>query len=235
MSSAPGILYRLAGRHPDPNVSDDVLADRIRSSIGPLEKRLDVPHVHVTVEDKVVILHGDVPATADARSIEHAIMGVSGVRGIESHLHAGLIAGDTRPSQGKAASYHASPALQALLDAASRAGAVRPYAALHAVLCGFSDRIPAGERAQMLGHLPLDVRVLAGPANRHGERPLRVRTLQELVAAATAEGGIDAARAAEITLAIVSTLHDLVPDEAADVAAVLPIELRELWETAPAR
>ena len=78
-----------AGHTPDPNVSDDILADRIRSSIGPLEKRLDLPHVHVMVEDKVVILHGDVPATADPRSIEHAIMGVSGVRGIESHLHAG--------------------------------------------------------------------------------------------------------------------------------------------------
>jgi len=160
---------------------------------------------------------------------------VSGVRGIESHLHAGLIAGDTRPSQGKTASRHASPALEALLDAATRAGALRPYAAVHAVLCGFSDRIPAAEREQMLAHLPLDVRVLAGPAHRRGERAVRVRTLEELVAAATAEGGIDAARATEITLAIVRTLHDLVPDEAADVAAVLPIELRELWEAQPAR
>ena len=41
-ASAPGILYRLAGRRPDPDVGDDVLADRIRSTIGPLEKRLDV-------------------------------------------------------------------------------------------------------------------------------------------------------------------------------------------------
>jgi hypothetical protein len=47
-ASAPGILYRLAGRHPDPNVSDDVLVDRIRSSLGPLEKRLDVPETSPT-------------------------------------------------------------------------------------------------------------------------------------------------------------------------------------------
>jgi hypothetical protein len=44
-----GVSYRLRGRRPDPNVSDDILADRIRSSIGGLEARLDVPRVHVTV------------------------------------------------------------------------------------------------------------------------------------------------------------------------------------------
>jgi len=234
-SSAPGILYRLAGRHPDPNVSDDILADRIRSSIGPLEKRLDLPRIHVAVEDKVAVLHGEVPAETDARAVEHAIMGVSGVRGIESHLHAGLIAGDTRPSQGVTAPTHRSPALQTLLEAARDAGARRPYAAVHAVLCGFSDRVPVDEREQMLAHLPLDVRVLAGPARRHGERTPPVRTLEQLLAAAPVEGDIEAARATAITVAIVRTLRDLVRDETADLAAVLPPELRQLWEAEPAR
>src|SRR3954468_21012037 len=50
VASSPGVLYRLAGRHPDPNVSDDVLANRIRSRFGPLERRLDVPRVHVAVD-----------------------------------------------------------------------------------------------------------------------------------------------------------------------------------------
>src|SRR6202142_1059320 len=98
-ASAPGILYRLAGRHPDPNVSDDILADRIRSSLGPLEKRLDLPRVHAMAGAPCAILHGDVSVDDDARAIEHAILQVSGVRGVESHLHAGLIAGDTRPSE----------------------------------------------------------------------------------------------------------------------------------------
>lgn len=44
------VSYRLRGRHPDPNVSGNVLADRIRSSLGPLEKRLDLPRIHVMVE-----------------------------------------------------------------------------------------------------------------------------------------------------------------------------------------
>jgi len=60
-ASAPGIVYRLAGRRPDPDVSDDVLVDRIRSGLGPVEKRLDVPRVHIMVDDHVAIVHGDVP------------------------------------------------------------------------------------------------------------------------------------------------------------------------------
>jgi len=232
VASAPGIAYRLTGRHPDANVSDDILADRIRSSIGPLQKRLDLPHVHVMVEDRCAILHGDIAADGDARAIEHAIMQVSGVRGVESHLHAGLIAGDTRPSEG-AATQPRSGALNALLDAARTAGAEPPEAAVHAVLCGFCDRIPHDEREQMIAHLPADVRALLGPARRLGEGSPRVKTLEQLAAAASVSGGVDADRATEITRAIVTTLHGLVPDEARDVAAVLPKELRELWATEP--
>jgi hypothetical protein len=99
VASAPGILYRLAGRRPDPNVPDDVLADRIRSSLGPLEVRLDVPRVHIMVNEHVAMVHGDVPDAKSARAIDHAIRRVSGVRDVESHLHVGLIAGDTRPSE----------------------------------------------------------------------------------------------------------------------------------------
>ena len=50
-----------------------MLADRIRSSLGPLEKWLDVPHVHVTVARHVAILHGEVGTEADATAIERAV------------------------------------------------------------------------------------------------------------------------------------------------------------------
>ncbi|HEY5014036.1 MAG TPA: DUF2267 domain-containing protein, partial [Acidimicrobiia bacterium] len=235
-ASAPGIAYRLAGRHPNPDVGDDVLADRIRSSLGPLEKRLDVPRVHVMVEDHVALVHGDVPNEEAAGAIEHAIMHVSGVKGVESHLHAGFVAGDTRPSQGAAVRPPTSDALRALLDAASDAGAAwDPRAAVHATLCAFMDRIPEGERAQVNAHLPADVRALAGPARWQGERPRRLKTLPQLVAAAIAEGGITPVHAEEIVRAVVATLRSLVPNEDRDVAAVLPRELRELWEVEPAR
>lgn len=235
-ASAPGIAYRLAGRHPNPDVGDDVLADRIRSSLGPLEKRLDVPRVHVMVEDHVALVHGDVPNEEAAAAIEHAIMHVSGVKGVESHLHAGFVVGDTRPSQGTVVPPPVSDALRALLDAACDAGAAwDPRAAVHATLCAFMDRIPEGERAQVYAHLPADVRALAGPVRRHGERPPRLKTLPQLVAAAIAEGGISPARAEEIVRAVVATLRSLVPNEDRDVAAVLPGELREMWEIEPAQ
>ena len=177
VGSAPGILYRLAGRHPDPDVSDDILADRIRSSLGPLERRLDVPHVHVMVDQHVAILHGSVPTDADATRLEYAVLQISGVDGVESHLHHGLARGDSRPSEG-ALTLTRSGALTKLLDAAHDAGAGDPAAAVHAVLCGFGDRIPADERDQVFVHLPADVRALMTGPRRPSDRrrgPARFR------------------------------------------------------------
>ena len=234
--SAPGIVYRLSGRRPDPDASDDVIADRVRSAVGPIEKRLDLPRIHVTVEDHIVILHGDVSDDDDAGAIQHAVMRVSGVNGVVSHLHLGLIPGDTRPSEGAAVSPPPSDALRALLDAAREAGAGDlPGASVHAVLCGFMDRLPEGEGGQVLAHLPADVRALAGPVHPPGERAPRLKTFAQLVAAVTAVGGIEPQHADAITRAVLATLRGLVHEEAQDVAAVLPAELRELWETEPAR
>jgi uncharacterized protein (DUF2267 family) len=227
-ASAPGLVYRLRGQQPDPNVSDDVLADRVRSSLGPLEKHLDLPHVHVMVDERVVILHGDVPSDEDAARLERAALRVSGVEGVESHLHVGLIAGDTRPSNHGAVSLP-SVALDKLLEAARDAGAVHPRLAVHAVLCGFADRLPDGERAQLLGQLPADVRALAGPPRRRGTAPRRIKTVPQLVAAINREDEIEPERAEAITRAVVTTLREVAPHEAHDVAAVLPAELRTLW------
>jgi uncharacterized protein (DUF2267 family) len=233
VASAPGVLYRLAGRHPDPDVSDDVLADRIRSTIGPVEQRLDVPRVHVMVDDHVAILHGDVKSEFDAYRIELAVLAVSGVDGVESHLHVGLIAGDTRPSEGRAHPA-ASPALVQLLDAAGSAGARDPRQAVHAVLCNFSERIPPEERVQFFAHLPADVRQLAGPPRRQGERLPRLRTVPELLAAVGGERGVELDKVENITRYVVAALRALSPDEERDVAASLPHELRDLWLAAPA-
>lgn len=97
-----GLSYTMEGRHPDPNVVDNVLADRIRSQLGGLEKRRDLPHIHVMVEDHVALLHGEVATKEDADAVERAVGAISGVKGIKSHLHVGLINGDTRPSEGRA-------------------------------------------------------------------------------------------------------------------------------------
>lgn len=83
---AKGITYRALRRHPDADVDDATLADRVRSSIGPLEKRLRMPRVHVTVENGVVILHGEAPDQEASAQVVRAVEHVTGVRGVRSHL-----------------------------------------------------------------------------------------------------------------------------------------------------
>lgn len=162
-----GLSYRLRGRHPDPGVPDEVLADRIRSSLGPVEKRLDLPRVHVMAEDHVAVLHGAVGSRSDADEVERAVAAVSGVSGVESYLHVGLGPGDTRPSEGRGVQ-QPSDAHQRLLDAATSAGLdphlARP--AVRAILATFADRLPPGERDQVATHLPADVRELFRPPRR---------------------------------------------------------------------
>jgi uncharacterized protein (DUF2267 family) len=233
-----GVSYRLRGRRPDPNVSDDILADRIRSSIGGLETRLDVPHVHVAVYDGTAALHGEVGTATDAAEIEHAVAAVSGVVGVESFLHVGLLPGDTRPSEG-ARHPAVSEARKQLVGAAVAAGVDEEHASavVRAVLSVFAERLPLGEREHFEAHLPADVRQLTSPPRRLGEAVRRMRTVPELVAevAASSPEGIPPERRRQVIEAIVRALRDLAPDEAADVAAVLPHDLRDFWETAAAR
>jgi uncharacterized protein (DUF2267 family) len=230
-----GLGYRLAGRGPDPAVSDDVLADRIRSSLGGLEKHLDVPRIHVMVEDHVALLHGEVPSAADRSTIELAVLDSPGVRGIESYLHVGLLAGSTRPSEGREQTGQtASAALRQLLGAARDAGAAEDdaRAAVRAVLATFAERIPENERDQLLSHLPADVRELAALPRRQGEPVSRLRTLSELVTAIESRSAMSPECAQSITETVLAHLRQLVPEEVDDVAAVLPEELRQLWVAA---
>lgn len=226
-----GVRYRLQGRRPAPDVIDNVLADRIRSQLGSLEKRLDLPRVHVMVEDHVALLHGEVATQADAERIERAVDAVSGVGGVESYLHIGLGPGDSRPSVGRQA-HPPSAALRRLNDAAVEAGTAPDAAAVvvRAVLASFADRLPSVERQQVAAHLPADVRGLFSPPRR-ARRASRVRTVHELVSQVTAgTEQLSSVRAERVTTAVIRVLRDLVPDEAGDVSAVLPAELRVLWQ-----
>jgi uncharacterized protein (DUF2267 family) len=228
-----GLSYRLRGRHPDPDVSDDVLADRIRSSIGRLEARLDIPHVHVFVRDATAVLHGVVGGEADVVGIERAVAEVSGVVGVESYMHVGLLAGDTRPSEG-ARHPAVSEARTRLVGAAVDAGVDESHAsaAVRAVLSVFGERLPVGEREHLEAHLPADVRQLLSPPRRHGKAAGRLRTVPELVAEVStmAHEDIPPEQRGPVVEAILHTLRRLVPEEALDVAAVLPHDLRELWD-----
>jgi uncharacterized protein (DUF2267 family) len=233
MATAPGVLYRLAGRQPDPNVSDEVLADRIRSSIGPLEKQLDVPRVHVMVTDHIALLHGDVTKTWQADAIEHAVLRISGVDGVESHLHVGLIRGDTRPSHAHMEPPPPSDAWRTLVDTAIEAGASEAELAVHAVLCRFVARLPERAREHVVAHLPLDVRALVGSTRVQGRDPKTFRTVDELARAAAEYGGIAPEFAEAFTRRMLAVFRTIVSDEADDVAAVLPSDLRAAWIAEP--
>lgn len=80
---------------------DATVADRVRSGLGPVLKALDNPHVHVAVADGIVSLHGDVADRAAQAAVEASVLSTSGVRGIQSRLHLGLLPSDTRPSRGR--------------------------------------------------------------------------------------------------------------------------------------
>jgi uncharacterized protein (DUF2267 family) len=231
---ADGAWYRIRGRRPDPQASDDILTQRVRSSLGRLEKQRDLPRVHVMVEDHMVLLHGEVPTTEDLFAVERAVLDVPGARAVESYLHIGLTPGTTRPSTGHAAqAEQPSDAFRALRQAARDAGAADEdaVASVRAVLGTFSERIPEDEREQLLSHLPHDARDLAEPPRREGRRA-NPRTVPQLVASVSARGGISPERANAITEAVLGRLRILVPEEAADIAAVLPPELRTLWTNA---
>lgn len=224
-----GLRYHLAGRSPDPSVTDALLADRVRSAIGPLEHRLDVPRVHVLACGHDVMLHGDVGSEDEAARLVDAVQAVPGVGRVDSHLHVGYFAGDSRPSEG-AGSRPESAALHSLMAAAHGGGAEpgTERAAARAVLSTFVGALPQGERRHVLGHLPGDVRALlhGGPSVRHGA----VRRLDEFAVAALPT--LEPTERRTIVESVLGALRELVPEESSDISAVLPDELRRAWKTA---
>jgi uncharacterized protein (DUF2267 family) len=230
-----GASYRARGGRPDPTASGAMLADRIRSRLGPMESRMDLPHIHVMAEDHIALLHGDVDSAEHADQIEAAVAAVSGVEGVESYLHVGLLPGDTRPSEGER-HRPPSPALRRLLVAATGAGLDEQHApaALRAVLSAFLQRLPAGEREQVATHLPADVRRLAAAPRRVGAPARQPRTVADLVARVVAIDDVTAESAEPVIAAVLATLRTLVPEEVADIGAVLPHDLAQFWKEASA-
>ena len=227
-----GFRYRLAGRHPDPAAEGPVLADRVRSVLGALEHRLDVPRIHVMADGHHVLLHGDVATDGQAEALVDEVRRVPGVHEVESHLHVGLFSGDTRPSEGQG--HHApSRALTAVLAAARAGGAVAgsESAAARAVLSTFAAQLPRGERRHFVSHLPQDLRTLAEEPRPRGAGHHHVRRLEDFVDAVGLPPSQDQQRE-EIIDSVLGAVREFVPEEVYDVAAVLPPELRELWKTA---
>jgi uncharacterized protein (DUF2267 family) len=214
-----GVRYAAAGRQPDPHVPDDVLADRVRTDLGPVLHRLDLPRVHVTVEHHTVTLHGDAGTLSDVRAIARAVAAVPGVQGVRSALHIGLLPGNSRPSWGRAAP---SAVLRSLLDAAGRGGVAADgrAAAVSAVLTALRSTLPQEEWRDLRAHLPADVRSLVGL------RHVQPRTAgQDLVSAVAGVTGLSGPVAAQTVRAVTGDLIAVAPHSEAAVRRAVPPDL----------
>lgn len=225
-----GAAYRLGGGEPDPAAPDAVLEQRIRSRLGGLQRELDVPRVHVTVADHVATLHGVVGTADQATTIRHAVERISGVATVRSRLAIGYGSGDSTPSEGRRRRAP-SAAWRDLVGSVREIGVDGEETATRltvTILQTFLGALPEGERAHVTGHLPVDVRERLEAAPIIGT-PRRPRTVQGFDRAVTETAGVPARTARLATRSLLATLRDVVPEEVADVEAVLPAGLKELW------
>ncbi len=210
------------------DVDEVVLADRVRSTLGPLQKELDLPRLHVMAEGDRVLLHGEVDSEASRDRVEAAVRATVGVGSVGSYLRVGLLAGDSRPSSDL---HDDDPSRMArhFHDALTGVGiSGRPAdLALAETLRLWSNVIPAGERAHLKAHLSKDVQALMH-SERHG-RSNRVGDAAELINQVRIRSGLAPAQAKQAVHTIVHELRTLVPEECDDITVVLPMELRPLW------
>jgi hypothetical protein len=203
------------------------LADQVRSQLGHLIHALDLPRIHVMAEDQTVLLHGEVGSESDRDRILNYIRFIPGVESIESHMSVGLLPSDTRPSEGKPPRSAMYQALEAhLVDSGVIGASARP--AMIGVLLSILDVIPAHERDHLMGHFPADVKVLVSPWIGVRE-PITVRTPLELEIAAAFRGGTSVSDASHFVKSFIETIRTYVPEEDHDVQATLNNSLRAYW------
>lgn len=224
-----GLAYHIGDRHPRIEASDQVLTQRVRSTLGPLERQLDVPRLHVTVHDHLADVRGVVGTEDQAAVLLAAVSDVSGIDEVTAQLHIGYGRGDTRPSEGRRRR-QPSAAWRELVGSVHQLGEDEQGATalVTTTLRTLLDVLPDGERQHVRGHLPADVLrrvddvVLAG-------RRRRTRSVGEFVAIVAQATSLPRETAEFAVRRVLATLRDLVPEEVADITAVLPGDLKDLW------
>jgi uncharacterized protein (DUF2267 family) len=208
---------------------DADLADRVRSLLGPTMKRLDLPRIHVMAEGRRVLLHGDVATADDANLIEQTIACLPEVAAVESHLHIGLLPGDSRPSQAQS---QQSAMMTALLSTASAIGIEGDavHAAVWGTLSAILEQIPPNERSHVVAHFPVDVVAIAKARRHIGDEGVHWKTELDLEAAAALRGDTRLEDAEVLVPEIIGVIRRFVPEEDVDVQATLTTHLRDLWQ-----
>lgn len=229
-----GQVYGLAFRYHEQWHDDGVLADQVRSHLGPLVKMLDQPHPHVVATGGIVTLHGDVSDLTARAAIEAAVRDVPGVRAVHSHLHVGLLPGDTVPSAGRRD--NRSPLLLQLESVARDTGLFpqrQARYALRAVLAVLAARLPVRERRRFLQHVPQDVRVWAKPAHWFGDDLGSLKREHDFAQSVALMAGLSRDRADLLIRRVLPLLRQHAPCDADAIARVLPAELRAIWTAQP--
>jgi BON domain len=205
------------------------LADRVKTMLGPIVNAMDLPRIHVMAEGTRVLLHGDVANETDASVLEEVVKSLPEVTSVESHLHVGLLPGDTRPSD--AADDNQSEMMGALLGAAEAIGITGGPArsAVWGTLSAILEQIPPNERRHVISHFPDDVAVFAKPRQHFGDENLHWKTELALDVAASLRGGIDLPSAEVLVPLVIGVLRRFVPEEDRDVQATLHTALKDLW------
>lgn len=209
---------------------DLLVADRIRSELGPLVKTLDQPRIHVMVVDGVATLHGDVTDGATRARIESRVQAVAGVGGVHSALHVGLLASDTVPSAGRD---HEPSHLARQLGAVTRdcgywsERAVRR--ALSGVVSVFALRLAPPQRRVFVEHLPQDVRALAQPPRWLADEILGLRREHDFAQVVALAIGTDVDHADQLVRRVLPVLRRHAPQDSDLIARALPPELCAIW------
>jgi uncharacterized protein (DUF2267 family) len=103
-------------------------------------------------------------------------------------------------------------------------------AAIRGTLNAVLSQIPPGERDQLVGHFPKDVRALVNARRVIGESSRHWRTELALDVAAAWRGGITVDDAQVLVPAVIGVVRRFVPEEDADVEATLKRRIKDLWD-----
>lgn len=107
---------------------------------------------------------------------------------------------------------------------------VTPQDAIRAVMCTFSQHVSRGEAVQVFDALPDAVKPLLQRCMIHRGEPAKKFGRDQLLLAVSEHLEVPIEQAEEITSAVLQAISARLPaKEVSDVAAQLPVEMRDLW------